>query len=241
LSKTNFGPTITDELSLAILASAGEEDALECVMLRPTFRYLLAANMVAMGLIYQGTSASASTDDVGFKFLGHTIPSTGVQVIHVSGTIVTTCDNCFLNSLDVLSWSFSWDGPFSGLAAGTGADVVISGHPTLSASGGLIQFVAFADSSESFESSSLPSGVHFGLDMNLVLECNVDNCIQLRQLSGATITDTIGLPVTPPPFTIATERTVSQIPLPAALPLFASGLVGLGLLGRRRKKDSVGH
>ena len=29
---------------------------------------------------------------------------------------------------------------------------------------------------------------------------------------------------------------VSAVPLPAALPLFATGLVGLGLLGRRRKK-----
>ena len=30
---------------------------------------------------------------------------------------------------------------------------------------------------------------------------------------------------------------VSDVPLPAALPLFASGLVGLGLLGRRRKRS----
>jgi hypothetical protein len=28
-------------------------------------------------------------------------------------------------------------------------------------------------------------------------------------------------------------------PLPAALPLFATGLAGLGLLGRRRKKKAI--
>ena len=31
---------------------------------------------------------------------------------------------------------------------------------------------------------------------------------------------------------------VSTVPLPAALPLFASGLIGLGLLGRRRKRNA---
>jgi hypothetical protein len=34
--------------------------------------------------------------------------------------------------------------------------------------------------------------------------------------------------------------TVSAVPLPAALPLFATGLVGLGLLGWRRKKTAAG-
>jgi hypothetical protein len=33
---------------------------------------------------------------------------------------------------------------------------------------------------------------------------------------------------------------VNPVPLPGALPLFASGLVGLGLLGRRRKKTAAG-
>ena len=35
---------------------------------------------------------------------------------------------------------------------------------------------------------------------------------------------------------ISTTATFSQVPLPGALPLFVSGLVGLGLLARRRKK-----
>ena len=38
---------------------------------------------------------------------------------------------------------------------------------------------------------------------------------------------------------ITTSSSVSAVPLPAALPLFASGLVGLGLLGWRRKRKAI--
>jgi hypothetical protein len=36
-----------------------------------------------------------------------------------------------------------------------------------------------------------------------------------------------------------TFNSTSVVPLPGALPLFASGLVGLGLLSRRRKKAAA--
>jgi hypothetical protein len=35
------------------------------------------------------------------------------------------------------------------------------------------------------------------------------------------------------------EGTTAVVPLPAALPLFATGLAGLGLLGWRRKKKAI--
>ena len=38
---------------------------------------------------------------------------------------------------------------------------------------------------------------------------------------------------------ISSGQAVSNVPLPAALPLFAGGLVGLGLLGWRRKKKAA--
>ena len=38
---------------------------------------------------------------------------------------------------------------------------------------------------------------------------------------------------------LVVSPTVSEVPLPAALPLFASGLAGLGLLGWRRKKKAI--
>ena len=40
-------------------------------------------------------------------------------------------------------------------------------------------------------------------------------------------------------FVLSTSATFSQVPLPAALPLFATGLAGLGLLGWRRKKKAA--
>jgi len=40
-------------------------------------------------------------------------------------------------------------------------------------------------------------------------------------------------------FADASNGTLSTVPLPAALPLFATGLVGLGLLGWRRKKKAI--
>ena len=38
---------------------------------------------------------------------------------------------------------------------------------------------------------------------------------------------------------LSTSATFSQVPLPAALPLFATGLAALGLLGWRRKKKAA--
>ena len=43
-----------------------------------------------------------------------------------------------------------------------------------------------------------------------------------------------------PIFSDTTELGVSNTPLPAALPLFATGLGGLGLLGWRRKRKTHG-
>jgi hypothetical protein len=40
-------------------------------------------------------------------------------------------------------------------------------------------------------------------------------------------------------FTVQIIGTVSSVPLPGALPLFATGLAGLGLLGWRRKKKAA--
>jgi hypothetical protein len=46
------------------------------------------------------------------------------------------------------------------------------------------------------------------------------------------VSDVFDLPV-------GTLKIQSDVPLPAALPLFATGLAGLGLLGWRRKKKTA--
>ena len=46
-------------------------------------------------------------------------------------------------------------------------------------------------------------------------------------------------PATPQCFTDGTPTSIATTPLPAALPLFASGLGALGLLGWRRKKKAA--
>ena len=61
----------------------------------------------------------------------------------------------------------------------------------------------------------------------------------LISVAGLTAADT----VTSAAFSFGTTAGVeiagvSPVPLPGALPLFASGLVGLGLLGRRRKRNA---
>ena len=60
------------------------------------------------------------------------------------------------------------------------------------------------------------------------------------QNSGpSSATHSIDGPIASESFSILGTYTVSSVPLPAALPLFASGLVGLGLLGWRRKRKAI--
>ena len=64
--------------------------------------------------------------------------------------------------------------------------------------------------------------------------CNFDNCIKLQNSSFGETVGQVTLP-----FTIATEEQLSPVPLPSALPLFATGLGALGLLGWRRKRKAL--
>jgi hypothetical protein len=61
------------------------------------------------------------------------------------------------------------------------------------------------------------------------------NCGSISSPAGCTLTNLNGQfwYTDPPPADIG-----GAVPLPAALPLFASGLVGLGLLGWRRKRKA---
>jgi len=54
---------------------------------------------------------------------------------------------------------------------------------------------------------------------------------------GTDIVDTINVP-TAPTFNFTFSLTGNTVPLPATLPLFATGIGALGLLGWRRKRKA---
>jgi hypothetical protein len=59
------------------------------------------------------------------------------------------------------------------------------------------------------------------------------------QTSGLWCAGTSGISCTSTDFGRISQWSVPQVPLPTALPLFATGLAGLGLLGWRRKKKAA--
>jgi hypothetical protein len=201
--------------------------------MRKIFATALAAASLA-AICSLAPSANASTYNVDFSFSAFDgdNPGTSLGIIHVTGTMVTTCDSCTLSAGgDIPSWSFSWDGPYSGSASGAGSNNGPTGpNPELVASGGEIQFVGGAATYWIFTDHLTTSQLIFGTFSQLCSPPFATDCIQLQQsiLGGHTDGNVLL------PFTIATE--VTSTPLPAALPLFASGIGGLGLLGWRRKR-----
>jgi hypothetical protein len=191
-----------------------------------------------------GLPANASTYDVSFSFSGYQDATpdfqppggTNLGTINVTGTMVTTCDSCTLGVGNITSWSFSWNGGSvpgnAGTASGTSGGIAFTNN--LSASGGVISFISVASGSAS-NFHQLPAQVNFGVFQTGIIGCGnaFNNCIELTNASGANIVGTVTLP-----FAIATEEVVTTTPLPAALPLFATGIGGLGLLGWRRKRKA---
>jgi hypothetical protein len=189
------------------------------------FKCLLAATTVAMGALWQGTSANAATFtyDVNFQF------TSAAQVTEtVTGTIVTDCDSCFLQQADVSLWSLT----FSGAVTGSASSGPLNQSPpsifsnALDATGSQLLYV----SSGGFALfTDFDSGAQLEFGFNLP-----DGTIHVQDSSFNSIFG----PVTQP-FQIATEEVVSTAPLPGALPLFATGLGALGLLGWRRKRKAT--
>jgi hypothetical protein len=161
----------------------------------------------------------------------------------VTGTIVTDCDSCTLTGSDFVSWNFNRDGSQVNLTnsnsqlvainsplvatpqAITDEPAVYAGHfnffefdgPNLS----ILYFDAFANCPSSFAGGLCPVSIGY-LGGNEVPDGNnqlyTDNPIQIA---------TIYVPA---------GGTPSPTPLPPTLPLFASALSGLALLGWRRNR-----
>ena len=174
-----------------------------------------------------GLPANAATFDwnVSFQFSGTDNITNNAATVTVTGTIVSDCDSCFLQQTDISSWSFTFSGGLTGSASGgVGDPPGISGN-VLSASGGVLTYVFVSGGDAHFTGTDGQSQMAFGL--------NVETQLRAQILTSENVLGSVTLP-----FQIATEEIVSTTPLPAALPLFATGLGGLGLLGWRRKRKA---
>jgi hypothetical protein len=195
------------------------------------FKRLLAVCLFAFTV----APANASTYDVNFNFFAFDTSFNPKGTVSVTGTIVTTCDACLIVGADVTSWSFSWSGPTSattGTASGTA--VGDNGTSPLSAGNGHILFSPISTATITFtDAVNGTSQALFG--PNLSGFCMSFGCFKFQDStgSGEAVGQFLGLPVT-----IATEE-IPGAPLPGALPLFATGLGALGLLGWRKKKKAA--
>jgi hypothetical protein len=137
----------------------------------------------------------------------------------VTGSITTTCDSCVMTISDVTAWSFfvpSLSLSISGTAPVT-ATGVIDVTP--------MSIVWNPDTGHTVFLENLTGCVDFdGVDCSASFPSAYDASNQMADISISTS-----------PITIATSTAT---PLPAALPLFATGLGALGLFGWRRKRKA---
>jgi hypothetical protein len=152
--------------------------------------------------------ANASTYNVSFTIDG----------VSVTGTIMTDCDSCTLSlNTDFVSWSFTLNGITS--IAGGPSGVTITGTSVLSASSGDIIFDPTVSGTDTFASGS--NSLEMEAGKLTLIDSVIGGGSEFERRSTAAI--------------IARSAVT---PLPAALPLFATGLGGLGLLGWRRKRKA---
>jgi hypothetical protein len=156
---------------------------------------------------------------------------------HVTGTIVTDCDSCVLSPTDFVSWSFLLDGSNGISSSGTSpAGILWTGSSPLTAT---------------FTSIIYSPNLAFGA---AIFFCNggtslcdaASTELQFSDITTAiayligTTSQAVDFVGTGPDVEVAFLAEITgATPLPAALPLFATGLGALGLLARRRKRKNA--
>ena len=155
----------------------------------------------------------------------------------VTGTISTDCSSsCLLAPSDFLSWSFTFSGYLNATFSGGPSGVSETSTPNLEAFPLVLQYVnpfvadgrttTFSSGGDSLAFSDLiSSGSTYPGEILLAVGGSGQTGTEINLLNFATLTGTSSGP--------------SATPLPAALPLFASGLGALGLLGWRRKRKNA--
>jgi hypothetical protein len=189
-----------------------------------TMKSYIRGAAIVVAVLVGAATANASTYDVNFQFT-----SAALATETVTGTIVTDCDSCFLQQADVSSWSLI----FSGAVTGSASSGPLNQSPpeifsnALDATGGKLLYVSSGGNGALFtDFTGGGAQLEFGFNFP-------DGTIHVQNSSSS-----IFGAVTQP-FQIATEEVVSTVPLPGALPLIATGLGALGLLGWRRKRKAL--
>ncbi len=201
-------------------------------------------------LAWLGASpASATTYDYSVSFSVGGGPDNTVAIGSFTGYIDTSCDSCYLTSSDVLSWLIAAsDGTSAGSSGATSGisyyGTVLQATPTgIYTSGGIggFNFEFCGDVSNCNANQQLSFVVRNGGYFPTVYIITwYEGSSTIYQSGG------FGWPV----HQIASPATStlpfcqlgpcpSATPLPAALPLFATGIGALGLLGWRRKRKNA--
>lgn len=196
---------------------------------------------VAAAILAAVPSASAATFDVNFSFIATDPPGSVAGTVNVTGTIVTTCVNCSVTGANVTFWSFNWSGASSGSASGTGADITGNGTSPLFAATGFIEFFTVSSSTMTFTNAS-DSTPHATFGPDNIFGCDFPGCVNFNNDAihpGTLLPDVATGSTQFPLFADIAFVEVVVTPLPAALPLFATGLGALGVVGWRRKRKQA--
>jgi hypothetical protein len=150
----------------------------------------------------------------------------------VTGFIQTDCNNCTLQNADITSYDLS-------LFIGSSSVEIIypSGGNSANVAGS--DFVADPHSLVFNFSATDAASIFLGIPASNICFEGGFGCSESNEVAGFAIVVNSVLSVTPEgvgPFLIG---SLVATPLPAALPLFASGLGALGLLGWRRKRKAA--
>ncbi len=200
---------------------------LEGVIMKSKLLGLMAV-VASLGL----SPANASTYNVDF-FLPTSSVTPFVYAL-VTGTIATDCDSCTLDVSHLGAWSFTYTGPggMNGTFSGNNSNILtpVTGTSPLSAAGGNILYNYMAPGELEFLFVS-------GGAENDELIVGPNELVAEFDCSGCEVYDT---PQTFGGFQFATEVPgTGATPLPAALPLFGTGLGVMGLFGWRRKRKGA--
>ena len=183
----------------------------------------LASAVASLVAFAQTANATTYTYDLVFD----------IAPVTITGEITTNCNNCGLTDLNVLSWTFNSSSGDSVTSITAGANISFGGSSVLIATPSVLNFDIGAFGIMSFNGPITTVAVQF----NTVVPpfcSNIGPCEIVFLPLGVTYTAFLNEDQQ-----VGTLADPSTTPLPAALPLFASGLGALGLLGWRRKKKAA--